>query len=1255
MKHRKLLSVLLALALLLALLPAAALAEGQPTPGGDSAEHPYEPADWEALNATLRALAGGGMFYVRLTRDLYPTWDSLKPVAEKYEEYWNAEEEEDAYWTYYLEADTAAALNVMDGTSVTLDLNGHVISSGLTEEDAERYAEDYITGFYAAVSVSGSLTVADSSDGDGLISGGVYIDAAGRFTLAGGAVSDSFYGVSVEGGSFTMTGGVITGNDEYGVEVYDGSFAMSGGEISDNDSGGVDVYGGSFTMTGGVIRGNRWEGVKAESAALTVSGGEISENGSVGIAAVDSDLVLAAGLICHNEGTGVIADGGSFAMSGGGILSNGYAMLEDEDAVEAGGPAYYTVAGFGVVLEDSDVIGEGAAFTMTGGEIRGNGYPDPTKYDAAFFSRSGHGKEPLDAAEFLPSSGYYFYNSAGVTVGDGSTFTMRDGLISGNGAYGVFVRGGDPDEERPAAAFTMTGGEVSGNGAGYYSPASDAPEQIGTGVYVSTGGAVILSGGGVSDHSDCGVELSGGALAMSGGEVRGNGVGVLAAGESEVELSGGRIADNTAEGAAQGLSNQWGSLMFVGWTPAQFRGAGVVFDANTAALTVSGGEIAGNDRGVVAVSASHLPIKETDWVSDAGEASGGPVISGGRLGGNTDADVVLVTATVRLDASASPQLEASRAGLSEYMDEIEPGVFALRTEPTAPVIRVGAPLGERVLRVSSLRKLNTFIAGAGENGSVELSEEDSAIGGVVTSGLSGNGGAANFLSAMEGYVVALDTDLNEIVLTEGTVTLTVTKGDAVLSDGDTVDLVAGGTLRLTATVEPADANRNVLWTSRDESVVTVSDGMLRAVGAGTTTLTVAADGGAKLTLKVTVKAGEGEQIQAPGNTVADNIITPKTTVKDGVATVSRITADDIKKALSAGKDPIVIDVSATGADTLILPSGFAKLFTATAPDSSLQIVLATGSLTFDSKAMAALTAMGDGEELFRLAGKEPELTDAQRQALRGREVRTLFDTNVTVNGKTVTSFGDGSVKVALPLAPREGQAGRDHRVWYVAEEGAMEPRPSSYENEELTVTLTHNSVYAVIYEPMPFTDVDYESWYGQPVVWATVHRVTNGKGSETTFLPGDTVTRAEAATFLYRLAGEPDAAGNAAAFADVEPGAWYAPAVAWAAANGVAEGWTDAATGAQVFAPDEFVTREQFAAMLYRYAKLHGQGFAEGLWSFRLEFPDAADVSDWAVEAVSWMVMQGVVNGVDGKLVPQGSSTRAQIVTMVYRYAILEE
>jgi hypothetical protein len=140
-------------------------------------------------------------------------------------------------------------------------------------------------------------------------------------------------------------------------------------------------------------------------------------------------------------------------------------------------------------------------------------------------------------------------------------------------------------------------------------------------------------------------------------------------------------------------------------------------------------------------------------------------------------------------------------------------------------------------------------------------------------------------------------------------------------------------------------------------------------------------------------------------------------------------------------------------------------------------------------------------------------------------------------------------------------------------------------------------------------------------------------------------------TILYRVEAEP-AVTPENPFNDVEADTWYTDAVIWAEENKIVEGY-----GNGKFGPNDDITREQLAAILYRYAQTKGEGF-KGLWSFKLDFPDAADVSDWTTEAVSWMVMNGIINGTtdaEGNTVldPQGDATRAQLAAMVHRFCEL--
>ena len=176
-----------------------------------------------------------------------------------------------------------------------------------------------------------------------------------------------------------------------------------------------------------------------------------------------------------------------------------------------------------------------------------------------------------------------------------------------------------------------------------------------------------------------------------------------------------------------------------------------------------------------------------------------------------------------------------------------------------------------------------------------------------------------------------------------------------------------------------------------------------------------------------------------------------------------------------------------------------------------------------------------------------------------------------------------------------------------------------------------------------FNDISEDDWYYDAVDWAVNEGLMNGVG-EDTFDPDGTGTRAMVVTMLWRLAGEPEA--EKAGFADIDTGSWYEKAVNWAGGTGVVLG-----TSEDTFSPNKPITREQLAVILYRYAQSKGLGF-KGLWSFPLNYSDAGDISDYAYEAMCWMTMHGVINGMgDGTVAPQAEATRAQIATMFMRFS----
>ncbi|MBR2742318.1 MAG: S-layer homology domain-containing protein [Clostridia bacterium] len=177
-----------------------------------------------------------------------------------------------------------------------------------------------------------------------------------------------------------------------------------------------------------------------------------------------------------------------------------------------------------------------------------------------------------------------------------------------------------------------------------------------------------------------------------------------------------------------------------------------------------------------------------------------------------------------------------------------------------------------------------------------------------------------------------------------------------------------------------------------------------------------------------------------------------------------------------------------------------------------------------------------------------------------------------------------------------------------------------------------------------FIDVPETAWYRDAVQWAVDNGVMNGVSVDM-FAPDDSATRAMAVTMLWRMAGEP-AADFVMPYTDVSDGLWYTEAIRWAASTGIVTGTTETS-----FSPDEHVTREQLAAILYRSAKAQGKGFT-GLWAFRLDYADADEISEYAYEPLCWMTMHGVINGMgDGTLAPKAEATRAQIAAMFMRFA----
>ncbi len=172
-------------------------------------------------------------------------------------------------------------------------------------------------------------------------------------------------------------------------------------------------------------------------------------------------------------------------------------------------------------------------------------------------------------------------------------------------------------------------------------------------------------------------------------------------------------------------------------------------------------------------------------------------------------------------------------------------------------------------------------------------------------------------------------------------------------------------------------------------------------------------------------------------------------------------------------------------------------------------------------------------------------------------------------------------------------------------------------------------------EDNPFPDVRDDAWYKEAVDYVYANNIMKGM-EDGTFSPETNTTRAQMATIIWNMEGNPAPAGTVEGFHDASGTDWFYEPVSWAASTGIVMGYDGS------FHPDDVITREQMATMIYRYAQSKGLGFT-GAWMFLLDFSDRDQISEWAYEAVCWMTMNDVIHGMgDGTFAPKESATRAQ-------------
>lgn len=382
-----------------------------------------------------------------------------------------------------------------------------------------------------------------------------------------------------------------------------------------------------------------------------------------------------------------------------------------------------------------------------------------------------------------------------------------------------------------------------------------------------------------------------------------------------------------------------------------------------------------------------------------------------------------------------------------------------------------------------------------------------------------------------------------------------------------------------------------------------------------------------------LQGGRAAVTEVPVSSASGNV-NAKAYVQNGTATVF-LTENQLRTVAPAGSAAAVtVDVSEPAVSRVVL-TGRGVAVAASSGAETLNISLPNGTVAFDRTALASVNQSRD----VAVSIESAALNAAQQRAL-GKQAGTaaIVSAKVTVGGAQATGFDGGKLTVAVPYTPKNGEQTADLVGWTVSQTGTI--RENSYDAAAARATFVTDGTDALAIAHFPFTDVKASEWFYSYVAYAYNNSLFDGM-SKTTFETQTTMSRAMLVTVLWRAEGCPDAPD--ASFRDLKAD-WYKTAVNWAAENEIVNGYN-----AETFAPDDAVTREQMATLLYRYGEFKGYDLS-GAADFS-SFRDAGLVSDWAADAIAWAVHAGILQGDDNnQLLPLDSATRAEVATLLQRF-----
>ena len=1095
-----------------------------------------------------------------------------------------------------------------DGSTLTLrdaKINGDIMNtSGITFLEGsltiELIGDNEITGPQS--------TTGGSSPAIGVYYGGLTITGDGSLKATGGGIKGTYnvnrsYGiyangdVTVNGGTITATGGYVQDSESI-YSAYPASYGIF-------TNGRVNVTAGNVTAVGGESEGASY-GIFTDNS-VSVSGGKLTATG--GKSAGESFGILA---------DSVNVTGGDVYVNGGETTSASYGIRAGRVEV-TGGFVYANDSGSATVTA---TIGSSYGIYSMGSVTIG----DPNTYTGEV---NAYGAQAT--GEGSDSYGIY---ARGNVVTRGFANVTATGGEAGNDSFGISAGGnvemsGNSTVNASGDSFGISAGSVTWSGYGDITAGGGTAGISAEGDVTMSGYGDVTATGDMAVSDSCGIRSERGNVAISNGTVKAEGGGCgISAGMGDVTISGGTVS---ATGDRYGIYTAEGKTIISGGDSITASGGvQAINSCNISPVSGTTGDILGGDNassaGDVATGADLTAYKYLKITFDVPESE--IMVGNKTLNGSSAASAYATT-----DADGTVTIDGDEANYNIKWD----GATLTLKDAT-----ISGNISHNSSYVTSIR-----LVIEGENSIT--ANTTGAYNGISanSTGLTISGGGLLEISAS-------NTGINVYSLTIESGTLKITGNQYGVSARAGVGAKAGVTIRggeveVSGGTGALDSDSDVTVDPREGKQICVSVGESEAdakpLGPYTSEDTILyiytaekyfrsytedapiVTGVSVSPAGATVEAGKTVQFSATVNGTGEFSQEVTWSVSGGVNAGTSISADGLL-TVAADETATSLTVMATASGDSSKSASATVTVTLPAAVTGVSVSPAGATVEAGKTVQFSATVNGTGgfsqEVTWSVSGGVSAGTSISANGLltvAADETATSLTVTATASGDS-DIYGTATVTVTQPSTPDEP----DVPVWPVFPGGSTGPdEPEEPEDEGL-----------------PFIDVHEGDWFYENVGYVYENGLMNGV-SETLFEPNGTVTRGMIVTILHRLEGEPESDYDMP-FTDVAEQQWYAGAVRWAAGEGIVTG-----VSATEFAPDDPITREQFAAILWRYAQ--SKGYDVSASADLTGFLDYGQISEYALPALQWAVGAGVMSGRgDGILAPQGTATRAEAAAMLMRF-----